>query len=236
MEATHAMPSFAQISVVPGPAVISVAIIDPDDERRKEVAGALAEFLGTVVHEQDSFPADLEDLPQILDRHYNAILIGLDSDPEYAFDVVESLCADKSVSVMAYSAQTRLELAIRFMRAGAREFLTLPLLHADVAGDTPFVVAYSGDYYDSVTKASAVYAVEVDSASGYGVVFYPNGQISVGSLSSSGGIEGRDAIQVAGQVSFSMTIAPTSSLSSSASQPISIPIFSCQHSAVIAKR
>jgi hypothetical protein len=92
-------------------------------------------------------------------------------------------------------------------------------------GDTPFVVSNSGDYYDSVTKADAAYAVEVDSASEYGVVFYPDGQISVGSLSSSGSIEGRDTIQVAGQVSFSMTIAPTSSLTSSASQPISIPIY-----------
>jgi len=44
--------------------------------------------------------------------------------------VVESLCADNSISVMAYSAQTRLELAIRFMRP-SREFLTLPLLHAE---------------------------------------------------------------------------------------------------------
>jgi pilus assembly protein CpaE len=134
MEATHAMPSPANISVVPGVSAMSIAIIDPDDERRKEVAGALAEFLGPIVHQHDSFPASLDDLPKMLERHYDVILVGLDRDPEYAFDVVESLCADNSISVMAYSAQTRLELAIRFMRAGAREFLTLPLLHADVAG------------------------------------------------------------------------------------------------------
>jgi hypothetical protein len=91
-------------------------------------------------------------------------------------------------------------------------------------GDTPFVVANSGDYYDSVTKADAAYAVEVDSASQYNYVFYPNGQIQVGSLSSSGGIEGRDLIQVAGQASFSMTINPDPDLPSSDSA-ISIPIY-----------
>ena len=128
------MPSPAFMSVASGAGAMSIAIIDPDVQRRKEVAGALAEFQGIFVHQHDSFPADLDDLPQLLEQHYDVILVGLDSDPEYACDVVENLCADNSISVMAYSSQTRLELAIRFMRAGAREFLTLPLLHADVAG------------------------------------------------------------------------------------------------------
>jgi len=87
------MPSPAYISVVPGAGAMSIALIDPDDERRKEVAGALAEFLGTVVHEHDCFPASLDDLPKMLDQHYDVILVGLDSDPEYACDVVENLCA-----------------------------------------------------------------------------------------------------------------------------------------------
>ena len=54
-------------------------------------------------------------------------IIGLDSDPEYAFEVVESICANGSTTVMVYSAQSQLDLTIRFMRAGAREFLILPL-------------------------------------------------------------------------------------------------------------
>ena len=70
----------------------------------------------------------------MLEQRYDAVIIGLDSDPEYAFDMVESICANNSTTVMVYSAQTNLELAIRFMRAGAREFLILPLLRADVAG------------------------------------------------------------------------------------------------------
>ena len=114
--------------------VLSIAVIDPDDQCRKEVAEALAGFQGTTVREYSSFPADLDDLPQMLEKRYDVVLIGIDSDPEYAFDVVESICSHNSTAVMVYSAQTQLELAIRFMRAGAREFLTLPLLRADIVG------------------------------------------------------------------------------------------------------
>jgi pilus assembly protein CpaE len=134
MEATYAMPVLDPISEASGAVVFSAALIDPDDQRRQEVAEALAGFQGTAVREYSSFPADLEELPRMLEKRYDAVLIGVDSDPEYAFDVVENLCATNSTVVMVYSAQTNLELAIRFMRAGAREFLTLPLLRADVVG------------------------------------------------------------------------------------------------------
>ncbi len=131
MEATHAMPILDLIS--DAPSALSIALIDPDDLRREEVAAALAGFPGTSVREYSSYPADLNDLPQSLEHHFDAILIDLDSDPEFVFDVVESFCASNSITVMVYSSQTCLELVIRFMRAGAREFITLPLLHAEMA-------------------------------------------------------------------------------------------------------
>jgi pilus assembly protein CpaE len=131
MEANHAMPILDLISADPD--ALSIALIDPDDVRRYEVAGALAGFPGMSVREYASIPADLNDLPLMLDQHYDAILIGLDSDPDFAFDAVEMLCDCNSTTVMVYTAQTSLELAIRFMRAGAREFLILPLLHAEMA-------------------------------------------------------------------------------------------------------
>jgi pilus assembly protein CpaE len=128
-----AMPILNLTSDSPG-AVSSIALIDPEDLRREEVAGALAGFQGTTVREFSTYPADLDELPQLLEQRYDAIIIGLDSDPEYAFDVVESLCAYNTTTVMVYTAQTNLEMAIRFMRAGAREYLTLPLVRADMAG------------------------------------------------------------------------------------------------------
>jgi pilus assembly protein CpaE len=115
------------------PSALSIALIDPDDLRREEVAGVLAGFPGMSVRKYASYPDDLCDLPMMLEQHYDAVLLGLDSDQERAFDAVEGLCADNSTTLMVYTAQTNLELAIRFMRAGAREFLTLPLLQAELA-------------------------------------------------------------------------------------------------------
>ncbi len=128
------MPVPAQTSEATGAAALSIALIDPDDQCRREVVDSLAAFLGTTVREYSAFPPDIEDLPKMLERSYDAVLIGLDSDPESAFDVVEGLCASNATTVMVYSAQSDLDQAIRFMRAGAREFLTLPLLRADIIG------------------------------------------------------------------------------------------------------
>jgi pilus assembly protein CpaE len=123
-----------QISDSNSAVLLSVALIDPDNQHRREVATALAGFQGTSVREYSSFPADLDEVPRMLEQHFDAVIIGLDSDPEYAFDILETLCASNSTTVMVYSAQTQLEMAVRFMRAGAREFLILPLLRADIAG------------------------------------------------------------------------------------------------------
>jgi pilus assembly protein CpaE len=69
----------------------------------------------------------------MLDRLHDVILVDLDSDPDYAFDLVQRICAHGSATVMVYSARADLELAIRCMRAGAREFFTLPLAANDMS-------------------------------------------------------------------------------------------------------
>jgi pilus assembly protein CpaE len=128
------MSSLLHISDAPDALSLSIAIIDPDDRRRQDVIDTLSGFQGITAREYASFSADLDDASRMQDAHYDAVLVGLDSDPECAFDVVERLCASGSAAVMVYSAQTNFELAIRFMRAGAREFLPLPLLRADIIG------------------------------------------------------------------------------------------------------
>jgi pilus assembly protein CpaE len=146
MEVNRAMPNHDLISVdliSDALSALSIALIDPDDPRREEIAGVLAGFPAMAVREYAAFPADLDGLPLMQEQHYDAILIGLDSDPESAFDVVESLCASNSATVMVYTAQTSLDLVIRFMRAGAREFLTLPLLHANMADALDRVATYN---------------------------------------------------------------------------------------------
>jgi len=55
------------------------------------------------------------------------VIIDLDGDPKFALELVESISADGFATVMVYSESADPELLVRCMRAGAREFLTLPL-------------------------------------------------------------------------------------------------------------
>jgi pilus assembly protein CpaE len=74
----------------------------------------------------------LEELPQALAQHYEVIIVDVDSDTDFAYKLIEALSATGRAYVMAYSAQADMKLAVRFMRAGVRDFLTLPLDPAEV--------------------------------------------------------------------------------------------------------
>jgi Flp pilus assembly CpaE family ATPase len=106
---------------------LSIALIGPDKERRKEVASALAECPRAEVREFSSYPPALEDVPRLLEQYHDVILIDLDSNPEYAIKLVESICSKDSATVMVYSEKADRDMVVRCMRAGAREYLTLPL-------------------------------------------------------------------------------------------------------------
>ena len=110
-----------------GSQTLSIALIGPDARRREAVADALSRCAGNEVREFSSYPPGLDDVPRLLEQHHDVIIIDLDSDPEYALDLVESIGANGTATVMVYSAKPDPELLVRCMRAGAREFLTLPL-------------------------------------------------------------------------------------------------------------
>jgi pilus assembly protein CpaE len=90
--------------------------------------------VGVAISEFPAYPDGIDDLPRMLQQHYDVIIVDLDSNPDYALEIVEGICSFSSAAVMVYSEQADLHLAVRFMRAGAREFLTLPLSYDDVAG------------------------------------------------------------------------------------------------------
>jgi pilus assembly protein CpaE len=79
------------------------------------------------------FYPEIDQLPKLVELNFDVMILDLDSDPETALDLVESLCATSSVTVMVYSSVADSELMIRCMRAGAREFLTLPFAPGAVA-------------------------------------------------------------------------------------------------------
>jgi pilus assembly protein CpaE len=62
----------------------------------------------------------------MLTRDFDVVMVDLDSDPAYALELVKNICLNGLATVIVYSAQTDAELLLQSMRAGAREFLTLP--------------------------------------------------------------------------------------------------------------
>jgi len=116
--------------------MLSIALIGPDEERRKAAATALAGCQGGEIREFSSYPPSLDDVPKLLEQHYDVIIIDLDSNPEYALELVESICAKGTATVMVYSVKADSELLVHCMRAGAREFLTLPFAQSTMAGSS----------------------------------------------------------------------------------------------------
>ncbi|MBV9499609.1 MAG: AAA family ATPase [Acidobacteriaceae bacterium] len=107
---------------------LSLVLIGPDEQRRRAVARALAGPQARIAREIEAYP-DLDDLTGIIEADYDVVMVDLDPNPEQALDVVESLCGQhSSATVMVYSARADAELLVRCMRAGAREFLTEPVL------------------------------------------------------------------------------------------------------------
>ncbi len=109
-----------------GTNTLTVALIGPDDLRRNAVADALTGSQARVARTFTSYP-DIDDVPRLLESDYDVVIIELDSDREHALDLIENICAGSSVTVMAYSSQADPSMLVRCMRAGAREFLSLPI-------------------------------------------------------------------------------------------------------------
>jgi Flp pilus assembly CpaE family ATPase len=112
---------------------LSIALIGPDEGRRKAATSILAVCQVGEIREFSSYPASLDEVPKLLEPHYDVVIIDLDALPEYALELVENICAHDTATVMVYSLKADSELLVRCMRAGAREFLTLPFVQNTVA-------------------------------------------------------------------------------------------------------
>jgi pilus assembly protein CpaE len=115
-----------------GSNVLSVALIGPTENRRKSLASALATLHGSAIREFAFYP-EMDDVPRLLEAEYDVIIVELDSNPEYALELVENICGNSSVTVMVYSEQVFPEMLVRCMRAGAREFLSQPITSTTIA-------------------------------------------------------------------------------------------------------
>jgi pilus assembly protein CpaE len=114
--------------------VLSIALIGPDDDRRRAFMNVLSGRQSTEIREFNSYPKNLDDLPQSGGNPFDVLIIDADCDPDYVYDLVARVCSTSAACVMLYSAESDVKQAVRFMRAGAREYFTLPLVPAEVAG------------------------------------------------------------------------------------------------------
>ena len=118
----------APIAVKP----LSVALIGPDEEKRTVVAKALVDSRRAIVREFNSYPPEVNHLQRLLTT-FDVVILDLDSDPDVALELVEGTSASDAATIMVYSEKNDPKLAIRLMRAGAREYLFLPFERGAVA-------------------------------------------------------------------------------------------------------
>jgi len=97
--------------------VVSIALIGPDDHRRKAFLNALSVRQSAEVSEFTSFPPDLEELPRTVGEHYDVVILDVDSDPDYV---------STSLSASAPKAP-RPSWSIRPRRMSSRQFASCAL-------------------------------------------------------------------------------------------------------------
>jgi pilus assembly protein CpaE len=130
-----AMPASIQISdgLSLGSGELWIAVISPDEQRRNAALSALGECQTGQIQEFLSYPPDLRDVAQFLGNNFDVVIVDVDSNPDYALDLVENIGVLDLATTMVYSEQADPALLLRCMRTGAREFLTLPFAPGTMA-------------------------------------------------------------------------------------------------------
>ena len=105
---------------------LSIAIVDPDFERRTTVASILCALRPSGATPKVTPLSDVADSQMLMNQGYEVVLIAVDRDREGALNTIEALCRMGTATPMAYSQTSEDDLLIRCMRAGVREFLLYP--------------------------------------------------------------------------------------------------------------
>lgn len=115
-----------------GTDLLSVLVLGPDERRRNEVVYALQGPLCAEPRQMPLYPT-MAQVARLVEMAPDVVIIDLDSNPESALDTVEGICQASSATVMVFSSGSDSDLMIRCMRAGAREFLSLPIAVGNMA-------------------------------------------------------------------------------------------------------
>lgn len=118
---------FEDLEATAGASDLSIALIGPNENRRRIVANALAGAGSSMVREFPSYPNKTADVPRLLEQNFDIFIIDLDGDQRYALELVEEIAANPAITVMVFSMNNDPNLLMNCMRAGAREFLSQPV-------------------------------------------------------------------------------------------------------------
>lgn len=112
--------------------VLRIALVDPNDATRDSLKGMLL-GIDTVWLEADC--SRYEFYPDIIDQTAPDVgVVALDSDPDKAIELIQRLAvASPQTSLLAVSENTDGHQILRTIRAGAKEFLPLPLTSDELA-------------------------------------------------------------------------------------------------------
>ena len=102
---------------------LSIAIIGPDESLRNAIVRALVEIRARrqssaadlAIQEFCSYPFELDESPRMIENRFHAVLVDLDSDPEYALKVVQRLASRNAATLIVYSAEAGRDQVIRAM-------------------------------------------------------------------------------------------------------------------------
>ncbi len=107
---------------------LSLILIGPDVPRRRELVAALMGSHSVVVREFGDY-LSREDQAEIALRETDAVIVDLDDEIERGLKVIERLSSrNAAMTIMAYATSSDQTMMRRAMHAGAREFLSEPLL------------------------------------------------------------------------------------------------------------
>ena len=94
--------------------VLSIALICPSEQRRRTIVAALNSSHAAIVREYSSYPPTLKEMPRMLgEKAFDAVIIDLESDVEYALELVEFVAASTSTTVMVYTSRLDPNVALR---------------------------------------------------------------------------------------------------------------------------
>jgi pilus assembly protein CpaE len=118
---------FENLEIAAGASDLSIALIGPNENRRRIVANALAGSGSSTVREFPAYPSKTGDVPRMMEQNFDVYIIDLDGDQRYALELVEEISANPAVTVMVFSMNNDPNLLMSCMRSGAREFLSQPV-------------------------------------------------------------------------------------------------------------